>query len=112
MENVGPKHMPDIDAAPIKYFELFFTTSFLMLIVTETNRYAMQYISSNNLKDKSRAKEWLPVRLEEVRAFIACVLNMGLVRKPTIFSYWSKLSSGATPWFPKMFPRNRFQLIL
>jgi len=112
LENVGPKHMPSVDSAPIKYFDLFFTTSFLMLIVNETNRYASQYINTAELKDKSRVKEWLPVTMDEIKAFIACILNMGLVRKPTIFSYWSKLSSGSTPWFPQMFPRNRFQLIL
>lgn len=112
LENVGPKHMPSVESPPIKYFDLFFTSSFLMTIVIETNRYASQYINSTELKDHSRVKEWLPVTKDEIKAFIACILNMGLVRKPTMFSYWTKLSSGSTPWFPMMFPRNRFQLIL
>ena len=37
---------------------------------------------------------------------------MGLVRKPSIKDYWHKrFGSTNTPWFRKMFSRNRFQLI-
>lgn len=39
-ENVNPKHMPPRDAPPIAYFNLFFTVSFISIIVTETNRYS------------------------------------------------------------------------
>lgn len=37
---------------------------------------------------------------------------MGLVRKPSISSYWSSKGCDVTPWFSQMIPRNRFQLIL
>lgn len=47
-----------------------------------------------------------------MKAFIATILNMGLVRKPTIQSYWSTKSSLQTPWFGKMFSRNRFECLL
>lgn len=116
MEQVGPKHMPPTDSQPIIYFNLFFTAALITNFVTETNRYATQSISnairSGTLKPKSRASEWLPVSFGEMRAFIACILNMGLLRKSTIASYWSTLPCSATPWFGKMFSRNRFQLIL
>lgn len=46
-----------------------------------------------------------------MRAFLAVILNMGLIRKPMIKEYWSTTSSQATPWFNKMFPRNRFESI-
>ena len=37
---------------------------------------------------------------------------MGLIRKPSITNYWQKrFGSTNTPWFHKMFSRNRFQLI-
>jgi hypothetical protein len=37
---------------------------------------------------------------------------MGLVRKPSIKDYWQKrFGSTNTPWFRKMFSRNRFQFI-
>lgn len=44
--------------------------------------------------------------------FLSVVFNMGLVRKPTLAEYWSTRGSHSMPWFRKMFPRNRFQLIL
>jgi hypothetical protein len=38
---------------------------------------------------------------------------MGLVKKSSIKEYWNKKDvSQSTPWFSKMFSRNRFQLIL
>lgn len=46
-------------------------------------------------------------------SFIAVILNMGLIRKPTLEQYWRTGSeSQKTPWFREMFSRNRFQLIL
>ncbi|XP_053408986.1 piggyBac transposable element-derived protein 4-like [Mercenaria mercenaria] len=48
-----------------------------------------------------------------MKAFIAVILNMGIVRKPTIPEYWNRRDkTQATPWFRQMFSRNRFQLIL
>lgn len=44
--------------------------------------------------------------------FLSVVFNMGLVRNPTLAEYWSTRGSHSMPWFRKMFPRNRFQLIL
>ena len=37
---------------------------------------------------------------------------MGLIRKPTVFSYWCVDMKLSTRWFPKMFAKNRFQLLL
>lgn len=112
-ETPGPKHCPPVDSRPIDYFRLFFTESLLGIFVTETNRYANQVIQSlPETSPRSRKNDWIPVSLNEMMAFIAVIINMGVVRKPTIPSYWSKSESLATPWFGKMFKRNRFQLIL
>lgn len=54
MENVGPKHMPPRDAPPIGYFNLYFTASFISIIVTETNRYAQQFLENNDISEYSR----------------------------------------------------------
>ena len=37
---------------------------------------------------------------------------MGLNRKPTLSSYWSKSDSQQTHWFGQVMPRLRFQLLL
>ncbi|XP_068085866.1 piggyBac transposable element-derived protein 4-like, partial [Anabrus simplex] len=94
------------------YFNLFFTFSLLNLIVTETNRYADQLLTCNELSPNSRSRCWRRTTIDEIRAFIAVVMNMGLIRKPTIVSYWNTVDHFITPWFGEMFSRNRFQLIL
>lgn len=108
----GLRHAPSRDSEPLKYFELFFTT-LLGTIVTETNRYAQQFIDSTSgtLKQKSHVMAWKPVTLLEVKAFIAVILEMRITRRPNIFSYWTT-SSREIPCFRKMFARNRFQIII
>lgn len=113
MEIHGPKHAPPPDSEPIAYFNLFFTIGFLNVIVTETNRYAQQYLHTHtNLSPGARAKAWKNTTLNEIKGFIAVLLNMNLIRRPTIASYWSTSPSQNFPWFSRMFSRNRFQLLL
>lgn len=108
----GPKNAPASDAKPIEYFNKFFSNSLFTTMVTETNRYAEQFLNSGKkLKRRSRAKSWVPVTVTEMRAFVAVLLEMGITRRPSIHSYWSK-DSRNIPWFGKMFSRDRFQLIL
>lgn len=108
----GPKHAPLPNSPPISYFNLFFTSSLLSLIVAETNRYADQFLSTRVPSSGSRNKMWQRTTIDEIRAFIIVIVNMGIIRKPTIESYWSKTEHFSTPWFGKMFSRNRFQLLL
>jgi hypothetical protein len=37
---------------------------------------------------------------------------MGIIKKPTMASYWSTLCSQTTPWFGKMFAKHRFSHLL
>lgn len=46
-----------------------------------------------------------------MKAFIAILLEMGIRKRPTIFSYWAS-NSRPIPWFGKMMSRDRFQLLL
>lgn len=113
-ETPGPRHCPPSTAEPIDFFNIFFTQSLINMFVLETNRYATQTLASRgrNLSPNSRLHSWVAVTNSEIRAFIAVILNMGLIKKPTIFSYWTINKSQATPWFRQMFTRNRFQIIL
>lgn len=87
----GPKHTQPGDAKPIDFFDLFFTAPLIKKMVVETNRYAAQFLQNHpNLKPQSRAKLWKPVTIPEMRGFIAVILEMGITRRPTIFSYWMK----------------------
>ena len=116
----GPKHAPPPEANPIDYLNLFFTDNFMDTIVTETNRYADQWVDSHQEylreKPRSRVHYWIKqghTTKEEFNAFLGITLNMGLIRKPSINSYWdSTHDSQHTPWFIEHFNRDRFQLLL
>jgi hypothetical protein len=51
------------------------------------------------------------VAVIEMKAFIAILLEMGITKRPTIFSYWAN-NSRSIPRFGKMISRNSFQLLL
>jgi len=57
---------------------------------------------------------WVPTDRSEMRAFIGVMMAMGLLKKPTIESYWNKGDSFLlhSPSFSQVFSRNRFQNIL
>jgi hypothetical protein len=109
----GPKHAPPQGAPPLSYFYMFFTVRLLQEIVVQTNNYARQFhLDYMVLSPHSRTRKWKDLTLAELKGFIACILNMGLERRPTIASYWYTTASQYFPWFHDMFPRVRFQLIL
>ncbi|CAK9832764.1 PiggyBac transposable element-derived protein 4 [Anthophora retusa] len=110
MEIAGPKHMPERNSIPRAYFDLFFTEEFLSLLRSETNRYARQFLNRVEVPSASRVAEWKATTVSEMRSFIAVLLEMGVTRRPTLFSYWST-NHRHIPWFGQMFSRNRFQLV-
>lgn len=63
-------------------FIVFFKQKFL--------RYARTHIRNSVLSRFSRARKWEPLTMNEMKEFLAVILNMGIVRKPTIPKYWNK----------------------
>ena len=53
-----------------------------------------------------------PFCVEELQAFIAINLAMGLLRLPQIRDYWSRSEVLATPWFRSIMSRDHFLRIL
>lgn len=71
------------------------------------------HIRNSFLSRFSRARKWVPLTINEMKGFLAVIVNMGIVRKPTIPEHLKKShDSQLSRWFMKMFSRNRFQLIL
>ena len=99
-------------ASPIDVMDLFLTSDFWNVLVTETNRYAEQYLNTNKLPSKSRFRDWKPVTVPEMKAFFALHFAMGLVQKAKIEDYWSTNWLTQTPGFTKVMSRNRFEAIL
>lgn len=72
-------------------------------MVTETSRYAEQFLNSNkNLKQNARAKMWKPETITEMKAFNGGILEMGITKRQSMVSYWTKRSR-SIPWFRKRF---------
>ena len=55
---------------------------------------------------------WYPVTIDEMKGWVSLYLNMGLVTKPNLTSYWSTDPSLSSPFFPSIMPRDRFLQIL
>lgn len=110
----GVKHCPPRNSNATSYFKLFFTLSLLQRIVKYTNLYAQNVIAAKIQRNPNspNSKPWVKVTVDEIQAFIAVLINMGVTRKPTIASYWWTNPNHGTPWFGKQFTRNRFQDIL
>ncbi|KAJ1208182.1 hypothetical protein NDU88_003568 [Pleurodeles waltl] len=99
---------------PVNFFELFMDNIFLEEIVEQTNLYAEQYLRDNadRLRPYSRATRWIPTNLEELKKLLCLTFLMGLIRKPSLSSYWSTSPFMATAIFPAIMSRNRYELLL
>lgn len=63
---------------------MFFPDEALDLIALETNRYAGQYFDNTvDLPRASRLSSWYDTSPEEVKAFVALQIAMGLCQKPS-----------------------------
>ena len=98
----------------LDYFKLYFTQTIIDHIVTETNRYADQFIEKErgNLRRYSIVKEWTPTDYNEMCSFLGLLMLMGLVYKPRVSLYWSQDELYNTPIFRCIMTRQRFFLLL
>lgn len=86
----------------------------------ETNRYVQQWIDSHveYLRGKNRSLVHLCIKQgktnpKEFVAILSVVMNMGLIRKPTIRSYWDCSNPRQSiPRFREHLNRERFELML
>ena len=82
--------------SPLDFFSLFFTEEVWQLLVDQTNLYAEQ---KRGLEERS---VWYPVTRDEMKAWVSLHLNMGLVTKPNLSSYWSTDPALNSPFFPSI----------
>ena len=97
----------------LDYFQLIVTDDILDAVVKETNRYAEQFfLASGALSRHSRANQWKPLTLPELKTFLGLTLATGLLSKRGhISEYWSKNPILFTPFFGQTMSRNRYQNI-
>ncbi|XP_023210227.1 piggyBac transposable element-derived protein 4-like [Centruroides sculpturatus] len=86
---------------PLAYFLLFFDLQLINLIVTETNKFAMQ-------QARSSRDQWEPVTVGEIYLFLAICILQGLLYKPSVKMYWSRNDLINTPIFGKLMTKSRY----
>ena len=83
----------NIDMRPIDFSKIFIDDEIMNIIVEQTNVYAFQKAlglgsGPNEPNENHYLAKWQEVTLDEIKVFLACVLNMGLVSKNNMKDYW------------------------
>lgn len=92
----------DIGPTVINYFESIFDHNILSHIVIETNRYAEQ----------NKSKNWTDVTEVEMKAFLGCLIVMGIHQLPALKHYWSSDPFLRVDAVAKVMTANRFKKII
>ena len=95
---------------PLDFVNLYLTDQFWNLLVTETNRFARQFLANN--PPNTHTGLWTPVNVNEMKSFITIIILMGINHKPSLPMYWSVDDFLYTPIFSQIMTRNHFCLIL
>ena len=82
---------------PYDYIALFINDDLLNCFITESNRYANDFIAEVYLR-RSRANDWFPTNKKEMKEFLGLLFWMGIIHKPAIHMYWSKDPQFSTPF--------------
>src|SRR6218665_599821 len=73
-----------VDSLPVEFFKCFVTDEVVDLLVSETNRFADQFLASATLTPKSRSRSWVPTDSTEMHKFLGLVLMMGMNYRLTV----------------------------
>ena len=65
--------------------------------------------TAGQLGPSSRLGKWSPVSTLEMKAFLAIIINMGIINLPKIPDYWKTSWESNIPFFGRVMSRNRFQ---
>lgn len=105
--------VPESTNTPYDYYKLFVCDDIIQKMVTETNKYAEEYIrNKTNKKPKSRLHSWIPTDMEEMKRFLGVLMAMGLTKVPVINDYWSKKPLYRNTYIVSIMRRDRFLLLL
>ena len=96
----------------IDTFSELFTDPMLGIMVRETNRYAAQWKLRPNLERDSRMHKWVDTTVDEMKAFIALRIAMGLSPRNQAGDYFSSVNSfwlTDTPNYVHVMKQHRFE---
>lgn len=100
--NEEPKLSNQIEPGKeISYFLKIFDENLLSLIVEQTNLYAQQ----------KPIKNWTPLSIPELKAYIGCLILMGIHQVPRLENYWSSDPLLGYKGVAEVFSSKRFKKI-
>ena len=109
-ETPGPTAPQSNRLKPIQCFNLFFTSAMWQFLVNRTSEYATFKLPQYT-KQCSLYRNWKPVTVNEMKAFVGVILNMGLIQLQNIQDYWLTDFVSTIPFFKQIFSRDRFRQI-
>ena len=113
---VQPPANVDADNIALKVFKEFFTQDMIDSICVETDLYYEKKLKifreAGKLKPQYRILKWKSLTPDELYTFIALIILVGIVKKPSYVMYWSTDPMMETPFFAKCIHLRRFQSIL
>ena len=99
-EETGQQTDLTADSRPLDFFQLFVDDTVLKMLVEGTNSYAAKTIAQKEpLSKSSRWRKWKDVTMEEIKAVIAIVINMGTLQCPEVEAYWMTSWESYIPFF-------------
>lgn len=93
-----------------EFLSLFLDDEVFDLIVTETNRYAVQLLSTP-LRSHSRLQDWKETKSTEIKTFLVIIMWMRLERFPKIQNYWANKGVYSSK-ITKYMKIKRFEILL
>ena len=84
------------------------TISLWRYLVDTTNEYARSRIGRMPPQRRSLFRWWRDVTVEEMKAFVGVIINMGMLKLTDIKEYWSTHTTTNLPFFRRVFSRDRF----
>uniref|UniRef100_A0A8C5M180 PiggyBac transposable element-derived protein domain-containing protein n=1 Tax=Leptobrachium leishanense TaxID=445787 RepID=A0A8C5M180_9ANUR len=94
-----------------QFLQVFMGDDLLGHIVAQSNLYAHQHCAAKPDSYLAR-QQWTPLDVPEFLKFWALTMLMGIIKKPSIRSYWSSSPICSTPIYPQSMSRRRYENIL
>lgn len=104
----GVRRNLNITSSPVECFREFIDDELIHLIVSETNSYANNIITSKSIAPQAQMQQWKDTTPNEILVFLALILLMGNIKKLHLNMYFSTDPLYNTPIFGSAMTRNRF----
>ena len=102
----------DDSATPLDCLFTLLTPVILDNMIRLINDYAQKQTQMNTpARRRSVFANMKPVNNVDILKLMSVLIAMGLNKRPSIKDYWSKFPADYSPWYHKMFPRDRFEAI-